>query len=147
MGHSLLGGVPASRTLVPTHGSLAARRGTRLADARSYTWVTRCSAGYPPRGRSFLHMGHSLLGGIPASRRSFLHMGHSLLGGIPASRRSFLRATRLAPLARRRVRQTLRTRPAPESVTRCSAGYPPRGRSFLHMGHSLSAGYPPRGRS
>src|SRR5205085_2211750 len=124
MGHSLLGGIPASR--------------------RSFLHMGHSLlGGIPASRRSFLHMGHSLLGGIPASRRSFLHMGHSLLGGIPASRRSFLRATRLAPLARRRVRQTLRTRPAPESVTRCSAGYPPRGRSFLHMGHSLSAGYPP----
>ena len=50
MGRSLLGGIPASRTLAPAR------------------WVARCSAGYPPRGRSLLYMRRSLLGGIPASR-------------------------------------------------------------------------------
>src|SRR5262249_29821424 len=51
---SLLVGIPASRSLAPTHGSLAARRDTRLAVARSYTPVTRCSSRYPPRGRWLL---------------------------------------------------------------------------------------------
>ena len=72
MGHSLLGGIPASRRSFLTYGSLAARRDTRLATLVPYIWVTRCSAGYPPRDARSLHMGHSLLGGIPASRRSFL---------------------------------------------------------------------------
>src|SRR5205085_8957570 len=74
--------------------------------------------------RSFLHMGHSLLGGIPASRRSFLHMGHSLLGGIPASRRSFLHMG--------------------HSLL---GGIPASRRSFLHMGHSLLGGIPASRRS
>src|SRR5947209_18949005 len=102
MGHSLLGGVPASRTLVPTHGSLAARRGPRLADARSYTWVTRCSAGYPPRGRSFLHMGHSLLGGIPASRT--LVPTHGSLAARRDTRLATLVPTHGALAARRDTR-------------------------------------------
>src|SRR5262249_35646563 len=34
---SLLGGIPATPTVAPTHGSLATPRDTRLGDARSYT--------------------------------------------------------------------------------------------------------------
>src|SRR5438105_9577982 len=129
---SLLGGIPASRPLAtPVPWSyLAARRDTRLAAAR-YSGpmvVSRCSAGYPTRGRSLLrsHGRISLLGGIPASR--------PLATPVPWSYLAARRDTRLAA-----ARYS-----GPMVVSRCSAGYPPRGRSLLrsHGRISLLGGIP-----
>ncbi len=142
--------VPAPRALARLRALDSLRslvpRVRRLAGARSCTWVARCEPGYPPRGRSLLHMGRSLLGrdtrlagarsytwvarcepGYPPRGRSLLHMGRSLLGGIPASRplaptHGSLAASRDTRLAAAR---------SCTWVARCEPGYPPRGRSLL----------------